>query len=183
MLLRRLAEKRTYGKLLPSQTLPKFIVSWFSEHYFSYRDAEAAVARYRNDVPSPQPNDSGASATSSDCYVDVDGNADRDPADLNAANEQLEDTVLKTKFTELPEACGGVIILPPSSIIDLAQLAPGRVLAAVAAEVSSSDDAIRRTAMVSERQIKYDRLATQLSSVLFENRIAVIQKKREAVAF
>lgn len=76
-------------------------MTWLSEKDFRYHDDESAVAQYRSEVTSPQTNDSSASVTSFDCYVNVDGEDDRYVADLCAADETLEHMVLNAEFTKL----------------------------------------------------------------------------------
>lgn len=59
----------------------------------------------RRNVPSPQASDSDAPATSPEFYVNVDGKAYRDLADLNGAEEPMYHAVLKTNFMEQQEVC------------------------------------------------------------------------------
>lgn len=65
---------------------------------------------------------------------------------------------------ELLEACRRAEVVSPSSIIELVDIALGFFSALVTVE-TTSNDALRRTAEVSEFQIKYDRLLAQLSTV------------------
>lgn len=105
----------------------------------------------------------GAPATSPGNYVDVDGEAERDLADLNAAKEPLGHTILKTKLTELQEACRRVEDAVSSSMIDVVDFAFWRVLA-VAVNNTFSNDVLWRTAEVCKLQIDCDRLTAQMSS-------------------
>lgn len=73
--------------------------------------------RYRGGVLSLQANDSGSPATSLGYYVPVNGKADLDLANINVADGPLEYTVLRTKLTEVQEACRPADIAVPSSII------------------------------------------------------------------
>lgn len=100
------------------------------------------MARYRGKAPSPQAGSSGAAVASPEFHVDADGDTDWDLADLKAADEPLEYTVLKTKFTELQEACGRADVVASSFMIDVVDLALGCVSV--------------RVAGVSELQVKYD---------------------------
>lgn len=61
------------------------------------------MARYRGKVPSPQANDFGALATTSDYFVDVDDGAGWDLAALNGLKKPLEHIITNTKVTELQE--------------------------------------------------------------------------------
>lgn len=109
----------TDGELLPSETLPGAIISYFSEEYFCYRDTVSAVARYRSEVPSLWSSDSDAPAASPDYHVDVEHEAKQDLADSNAAGDPLKHVVLRTKFTALREACRHAESAVPSSIVDV----------------------------------------------------------------
>lgn len=63
------------------------------------------MARYRDEISSPQESDASVPATSTDYYVVMDGEASCDPADLNASDKALEHIVLRTKLTEVQQAC------------------------------------------------------------------------------
>lgn len=58
----------------------------------------SAVAFFRAEIASPQASDLGDSSTFFDYHEDVDGKADWKVSDLNAADELLKHTVLKTKL-------------------------------------------------------------------------------------
>lgn len=58
----------------------------------------AAIAHYRGAVPSCHESDPGVPAFSSDYCVDVEREADGNLADVYAASEPLDHTVLKTKL-------------------------------------------------------------------------------------
>lgn len=60
-------------------------------------------------------------------------------SDLSLADGMLEHIVLKTKFTEFQEACRPSDVVVPSSMIDLLDVALGRVSAFVSGEDSSND--------------------------------------------
>lgn len=97
----------------------------------------------------------------------MDGEANSNLANLNAAHELSEHTVLKTAVTELQAAScrAGVVVF--TLMVDVVDFALGCVSAAVAGEVLS-DDGLRLTAEMSEIQVKYGRLAVELSSVSSE---------------
>lgn len=90
------------------------------------------MARHRGKVMSRQAKDSGVLVTSSDYYVNVEGDADKELTILNAADESLEHNVLKTMFRELQEAYhrGKVFLL--SCMIDVVDFVLGRGSALVA---------------------------------------------------
>lgn len=69
---------------------------------------------------------------------------------------------MKTKFKDLQEAWRRFAV--PPSMIDVVDFGFERVLAVVAVDAPAGD-ALLRTAEVSRLQLKYDRLAAQLSSV------------------
>lgn len=160
-------ERGTDGKLLPSKTLLEAVVAWLSDDYFRYCYARLVVLCYCFKGPSLQPNDLGAVDTFLEYYSDVDCKVDWDLTDLNAAEEPFEYTVLRTIYPEVEEACRRVDVAALSSVIDTVHLAPGHVSAVVAGD-NSSNDALWRTAEVSELQIKYDRLEAQLSTITSE---------------
>lgn len=99
---------------------------------------ESAVARYRGEATSPQENDLGAPATFLDYYFNVDSEAEWDLADSNMADEPLKHTVLKTKFTDLQEACRQADVFGPSSILEVVHIAPELVSAPVPGAVFSN---------------------------------------------
>lgn len=113
------------------------------------------MTRYRGEVPSPQANDLGVLSTSSDYYVSVDDKVDWDLAKLNAENEPMEHTVLKTKLTEPQEVCRRA---------DVADFSLGHVSFLVSGDVSSKE-LVWRTAEMFELQIKYDGPVALLSKV------------------
>lgn len=103
------------------------------------------MARYRGEDLSLQANDLGAPVTSTGYCVDVEGEADGDPADLNTANEPLEHTILTTKITEQQEACRRVQVAVPLSMIDVADFSLPGFSAVVSADTSFTDG-LRHTA-------------------------------------
>lgn len=86
------------GELLPSENLPEIHVFWLSEDYFHFRYAEVAVTHYHGKGQLPQESHPGVFATSPAYHVKVDGEADWNLADMNAAYEPMDHIVLKTKF-------------------------------------------------------------------------------------
>lgn len=88
--------------------------------------------RQRGEALSPHANNSSAPGTSPDYYFDADGKSSGDLAKLNLASEPLEYTAIKTKFTEVQESCLRSDIMAFPSMIDVPELALGRVLAFVA---------------------------------------------------
>lgn len=93
--------------------------------FFRYHDDRPELGRHRSDVTSPQAIDSGVHATSPDYYIDLDCKTDWDLPELNSVGEPSEHTVLKTKFTELQEACCPAGAFVFSSIVDVADFALG----------------------------------------------------------
>lgn len=128
-------KRGTSEELSLLETFPEVVVIWLSEDYLSYGDAESALARYRGEVLFPQANDLGASATASEYYVDMVGKADSDLADLNAADESLEHTDLKTKPAEIQEVCRRADVAVTSAIIDVIDFGLGRASEPVAGDV------------------------------------------------
>lgn len=107
------------------------------------------MARCRSNNSSPQANDLCAPPTSSDYYIDVDSNGNWDAADINAAWEPLEYTVLKKTFEEVPETCRRVDVAVPLYMIGVICFVIGLV-SAVNAGDKSFNDALRHIAEVSE---------------------------------
>lgn len=157
-------KRGTDKEVLRSETIAKISATWFSEDHFSFCDAESAVARYSGEALSPQANDTDAPDTVPHKYVDVNGETNWNLANLNAAHELLQETVLNTADTELQAACRRASVAFPTSIIEVVYFSVGRVSVPVAREVLY-DDCFRLTTEVSEVQVKYDCLAVQLSSV------------------
>lgn len=152
------------GEALPSENFPTGSVTSFSEPHFRYRATVAEVAPYHDGARCAQASHTDAAVSSSDYYDDEDGEDDLDLVALNAADGSLEHTVLKSNFTEVQEMCRRADVALSSSIIVVADFALRRVTATVAGDVYCNDP-LRRTADVSELQIKYDRLVGYLSSV------------------
>lgn len=113
------------------------------------------MARSRGKVPLPCASSPDAFISSSDYYVGVDGTADWDLEDLNAADKVLQNTFLKTKFSELQKARRRADVVVRSSKVDVADFSFGRVTATFASDVSSNG-LLRRTAKLSEFQMKRD---------------------------
>lgn len=157
--------RSTTGKLLPSETLPDFIPTGSSEQDVRYRDAELAVARYRGKVPSPQVSDTSASASSSDHYVDVDGEVLWDLVDLYATEESFEHTAMKTERLDLKEACRRVDVAVVSSMVNKVDCSLWR-FSTVAVGDASTSDALQSYAKVFKLQIEYDRFAALLSRAI-----------------
>lgn len=109
------------------------------------------MARCRGKFPSPMANDSNVPATSRDYYFDVDGKADVNLADLEAADEPLIHTVLMARVTELQEECSRADVAVPS-IVDVVNFVLERFSAPTAGDVSSTD-ALRRTGRESKLQV------------------------------
>lgn len=139
-------------------------VTWLWEDYLHFSDAVSAVLRYRSEVPVLRASEPDGPAVSPDFYVYEDGEADWDAADVNAAYEPSEHTVLKTKFTELQDACCLDDVAVYLFMIDVVYLGLEPVTALIAGG-DSSIDLCRRTVEVSELELKYDRVVAQLTSV------------------
>lgn len=90
-----------------------------------------------------------------------------DLVNLNSAENSFDHTVLRTKFTELQEPCRCAEICAALSTIDVFNFALARVSAPVAGE-TLYNDALQRTAGVSELQMMYDRHVLQMVSVKSE---------------
>lgn len=122
------------------------------------------MTRFRAEVPSPQANNLSGPTTSPDFYVHVDSEVSWDLTDIDVAEELVECTVLKTKRTEVEEACRSFDFSVSSSMTEVADFPLRRVFPPVA-DNSSYNDALYRTPKLSRLQIKYNRLAAQKSSV------------------
>lgn len=105
------------------------------------------MARYRNDVPSPQVPDFTALETFRDHYVDVDSKADWALSNVNAAEEPLQHSLLMTKLPYLNWTCRRVDISVSSSNMDVVDFSFRRVPASDASDVFTND-AFRCTAEV-----------------------------------
>lgn len=105
--------------------------------------------------------------TSSDHYVDVDGEAVSDIANLNPAGEPFEHTVLRTMFTELQGSYCRVDNAFPSSTVKVANFSLARFSDPTGGGVSRNDS-LRRKPEVSESQKEYHHFVPQLSSVTLE---------------
>lgn len=84
-------------------------------------------------------------ANSPDYYVDLDGEDNWDSADLNASDEPLYHTVLKTNFMELQEVCRRANVGALSSMVNVVHITLCLFSAPPARNVSS-DDALRMIA-------------------------------------
>lgn len=113
----------------------------------------SAVACYGGEVSSPQVSDLGAPAASPEYYVDMDGEADWDLVNLNAADEQFAYISLKAKFTELQEACGRAEVVDRLSTMNVVDFALGRTSAPVAGDANCVD-LLPRNADVSDLQLR-----------------------------
>lgn len=107
-------------------------------------------------------SDVGVPNTSPDFYVDFNGDADWDSTNLNAADLPLQHTVVKTKFTELQEACDSAKLTILWSMIDVVDFGFG-CISALAAGLVFSNDSLRRSAKISKLQMKYECHVVQLS--------------------
>lgn len=86
---------------------------------------------------------------------------------MNALEEWLKHTVLRKKLTELQEKCRRVKAAVSSSMINVV-CSTVVIVPAVDAGNTSFYDALRRTAELSELQIKYNRRSAQMSSATSE---------------
>lgn len=121
------------------------------------------MERYRGDVPLTFENDSCAPATSLNYSDDDDCETNCDNTDLNLSSKALEHT-LKRSFSEIQEVCRCANLVDPSSSKSIDDFAFWRVFPSLAGEVPSYDS-FRRSAKVSDSQIKCDRLTAPLSSL------------------
>lgn len=119
----------SYGDLLRSEYFLEAVFTWSLKDSFCFRDGKSAVARYRGEVLSSLSNDFGVTAISLDYYADVGKEARWYPVEVNAEDESLEHTVLKTKFRYLEEACRFIDFAVSFSIIDVVNFIAGRVIA------------------------------------------------------
>lgn len=83
------------------------------------------MARYCGEVLTPRARDQKAPAASPDCHVDLNGEVNWNSLNLNAAENTLEHTVLKTMFLELKDECHRADVVFSSSMVDVADFATG----------------------------------------------------------
>lgn len=111
------------------------------------------MARFCGEVWSPWEIDTDASADSSDYNVEADGGSDCNFTDLNAADELLNHTDLKTRAMERKEACRCSEVVAIVSMEDVADFAFRRITDIVASDVSFNES-LRRSFEVSKLQVK-----------------------------
>lgn len=140
------------GEVLRSDYFPELNFPWLSQDHFCYSDVLLAVQRYLGEAPSTHATDPGVPASSPDSYIDVDGESGWDLKNLIAMEVRLEHTVLKTKFTELQEACLYGDFLVPSSVEEVDKFSLARMSALVAGDLFS-DGSLRRNTEVSDLQV------------------------------
>lgn len=154
----------TDGELLPSETISNVILTSLSEEYDCYHNVESAEASCPRDGPSLHANDSGAPTTSPGNVSSVDGKPNWDFAEINAADEALNFSVLKACITKPQRTCRSGDNAAPSSTMDRAVLAFAPGPAHLAGEVRFNV-VLRRATLVLQVEIQYDHLAMQLCNV------------------
>lgn len=102
---------------------------------FSYRHADSPVTRDCGEVLSCHRVNLDGPAHCTEYYVDVGIEGNRDLADLKAADDLLEHTVVKTKLTERQEVCLHANVSVLFSILDVVDFAPTRVGASATGNV------------------------------------------------
>lgn len=115
-------------------------------------------------MSSPCPSVPDGLAASPAYSVNNAGKIGWDFGDVNALDESLGHTVLKTSLTEVQLACLRDDVTPHSSGVDIAGSGIGRVTATNIGDVLCND-LLRRTAKVSRLHMSYDHLVAQLSCV------------------
>lgn len=94
------------------------------------------MERYCGEDASLPENRLAAPTASPEYYDDVDGEADSDLEGKNAADELLQHTVLKLRFTKLRNACRRAHVFIFSAMNDVVDFVFRRVLAPVAGAFS-----------------------------------------------
>lgn len=118
-----------------------------SDQYLDRRDADVAVSHHLGDVLSPGANGPGV-PDSLDYYEDVDGEANLNLAGLNASDEPLHHTFLKTKLIEPQDVCRRADVVVTSSMLVVVDFALARVSVPLASEASASD--LRNMTLISK---------------------------------
>lgn len=125
------------------------------------------MARYHEHVPSPQANDLVLFSTSPEYYVQVDGEADWNLADLNAAKVPFGHTVSRKTSTELQEASRRPDFAFISLTVDVVDFALDRTFTPVAGHVTSGSS-FWCIFEFSEMQVKNDQSVAQLRSAIMK---------------
>lgn len=114
------------AEVVLSETPPEVLVAWLSDRYFHSRDAEVTVMHRREEVLSPGVMRPGVPVFL-DHFIDNLDEADWNLKDSNAIDQPLHHTAMKTKLTELQDACCYADVIVSSPVLDVVNRAFARV--------------------------------------------------------